>query len=168
MHVGGIFRMRKLFGSFAMLLALTLAPCAALADDGAPLEGVFAVNFTSTPSSPGLFDITANGIGILSNVGSASFQLQKTFDTTLKVPTFYGTFTMTALNGDTLTGTYAAVVGWGSAPDSIGNGAFSGQLTLTGGTGRYQGATGTVSFSALANGKTGQAVYSFKGVMHTQ
>ena len=142
---------------------LTFMQSAALADDGMPVEGILAVNFTSSPTSPGIIAISANGIGNLTNVGNLSFQLQKTLDTTGKVPLFSGTFTITAVNGDTLTGTYAAV---GAAPDAGGFGTFSGQLTVTGGTGRFQSASGFIPFGAMANGGLGQAAYSFKGSLH--
>ena len=69
---------------------------------------------------------------------------------------------MTDENGDTLAGNYAGVI---NAPDSKGFAPFSGQLTLTTGTGRFQNVKGTVSFTALANLGTGQAVYSFRGGM---
>ena len=144
-------------------MTLTFMHSAALAVDGMPIEGILAVNFTSSPTSPGIIAISANGIGNLTNVGNFSFQLEKTLDTTGKVPLFSGTFTITAVNGDTLTGTYAAV---GAAPDAGGFGTFSGQITVTGGTGRFQSASGVVPFSAMANGGLGQAAYSFKGFLH--
>jgi hypothetical protein len=143
-------------------MTLTFMHSAALAEDGMPVEGILAVNFTSSPTSPGIIAISANGIGNLTNVGNLSFQLQKTLDTTGKVPLFSGTFTITAVNGDTLTGTYAAV---SAAPDAGGFGTFSGQITVTGGTGRFQSASGIVPFSAIANGGLGQAAYSFKGFL---
>jgi hypothetical protein len=138
---------------------------AALAVDGMPVEGILAVNFTRSQTSPGIFDISATGIGSLTNVGNLSFQLQKTLDTTGKVPTFSGTFTITAENGDTLTGTYAGVT---AGPDAAGFGTFSGQITVTGGTGRFQGASGSIPFGAMgySNSGIGQAAYSFKGVLH--
>ncbi len=159
-----------LFASSLLALAamtLTVTCGAALAGDGMPIEGILAVNLTLSPTSPGIASISANGIGNLTNVGNLSFQLQKTLDTTGKVPTFSGTFTITAENSDTLTGTYAGVT---SGADSSGFGTFSGQITVTGGTGRFQGASGFVPFSALAysNAGVGQAVYSFKGVLHMQ
>ena len=146
-------------------MVLTLTHSAALADDGVPVEGILAVNIATSPTSPGIVAISANGIGKLTNVGNFSFQLQKTLDTTGKVPTFSGTFTMTAENGDTLTGTYAGVT---SGADSNGFGTFSGQLTVTGGTGRFQTVSGFIPFSALSysNSGVGQAAYSFKGVLH--
>jgi hypothetical protein len=160
--------MTKLLGSLALAaMSVAVAPKPALAADGMPVEGSLAVNFTGTPISPGMVSISANGIGELTNVGNLSFQLQKTLDTTVKVPTFSGTFTITAENGDTLTGTYAGVT---SGADSNGYGTFSGQITVTGGTGRFQNASGFVPFRALAysNAGVGQAVYSFKGVLQVQ
>jgi len=159
---------RKPFSISFRLLALaavtvTLPSSAALAGDGMPIEGILAVNFTRSTTSPGIFAVSANGIGNLSNVGNLSFQLQKTLDFTATIPTMVGTFTITAANGDTFTGTYGGVI---TAPDSNGFAAFSGQITVTSGTGRFQGASGSVSFHACSN--NGVAAYSFKGVLSTQ
>ena len=158
--------MTKFLGFCALAtMTFTLTSGTALADEGVPVEGILAVNITTSPTSPGIVAISANGIGKLTNVGNFSFQLQKTLDTTGKVPTFSGTFTITAENGDTLTGTYAGVT---SGPDSAGFGTFSGQLTVIGGTGRFQSASGFIPFSALAYSSSGvgQAAYSFKGALH--
>ncbi len=146
-------------------MTLTLTSSAVLADDGMPIEGILAVNFTSSPTSPGIIAISANGIGSLTNVGNLSFQLQKILDTTGKVPTFSGTFTITAENGDTLSGTYAGVT---AGADSSGYGTFSGQITVTGGTWPLRGRQQSIPFGALAysNSGVGQAAYSFKGVLH--
>jgi hypothetical protein len=151
----------RLLALAAMTLILTSS--AALAVDGMPIEGILAVNFTGTQTSPGIVDVTATGIGNLSSVGNLSFQLHKTLDFTAKIPTMVGTFTITAASGDTLTGTYGGVI---TVPDSNGFAAFSGQITVMSGTGRFQGASGNVSFSACSN--NGVAAYSFKGVLSTQ
>jgi len=76
---------RKPFSISFSLLALaavtvTLPSSAAQAGDGMPIEGMLAVNFTRSTTSPGIFAVSANGIGNLSNVGNLSFQLQKTLD----------------------------------------------------------------------------------------
>jgi hypothetical protein len=144
-------------------MTLTLTRSAALAVDGMPVEGILAVNFTTSQTSPGVFAVSANGIGNLTNVGNLSFQLQKTLDFTAKYPTMLGTFTITAQNGDTLSGTYAGVI---SVPDSNGYAHFSGQIAVTDGTGRFQGASGSIGFTAYSN--SGVAAYSFKGVLNTQ
>jgi hypothetical protein len=151
----------RLLALAAMTLLFTYG--SALADDGVPVEGILAVNFTSSPTAPGIFAISANGVGRLTNVGNLSFQLQKTLDTTVKVPAYSGTFTITAANGDTLTGTYSAV---SAPPEAGGYGTFSGQITVTGGTGRFQSASGIIPFSAMASAAAGQAAYSFKGFLH--
>ena len=151
----------RLFAVAAMTLIITQST--ALAGEGMPVEGILAVNFTRSTTSPGIFAVSANGIGNLSNVGNLSFQLQKTLDFTATIPTMVGTFTITAANGDTVTGTYGGVI---TVPDSNGFAAFSGQITVTSGTGRFQGASGSVSFSACSN--NGVAAYSFKGVLNTQ
>jgi hypothetical protein len=167
-----IQRLRRLFAGLSPLLAagsipftlaaltLVLVPKVSLSDDELPIRGGLAVNFTANQTSPGVFSIAAKGIGNTSRVGNLLFDLHKTID--FNNGSMQGTFVMTAENGDTLSGTYAGVIG---QPDSKGFTTFSGQLAFTAGTGRLQDPRGTVSFTGLANLGTGQAVYSFKGAM---
>jgi hypothetical protein len=148
-------------GSIFTLAAFTLiGPNAALAEAALPIDGTFSVNFTATPASPGIYSVEAHGIGSTSHAGNLFFDLTKTVDFTNG--TLQGNFKMTDETGDTITGTYAGVI---RPPDSKLFAPFSGLLTLLAGTGRYQNVKGTVSFTALANMATAQAVYSFKGVM---
>jgi hypothetical protein len=159
---------KSLTGKFVLtVVAFTLfhAGSTALAANGVLVEGMFAVDFQTSQASAGIYNFTVNGIGVLSNVGTSSIQVQKTLDLTGKVPVFSGTFTITAVNGDTLTGDYLAVP---SATDAAGYTPFSGVLTIRGGTGRFQAAAGAVSFSALASSNTSQAVYSMKGMVQTE
>jgi hypothetical protein len=143
------------FALAALLLAAS--PKAALADD-LPIQGVFSVNFTATPTAvPNVVSVLAHGIGNTSHTGDVFLTIQKTID--FKNGAMQGTFTMTAENGDTLAGNYSGVI---SPPDSKGFAPFSGQLTITGGSGQFGGAKGTASFNALANLLTGQAVYSVR------
>ncbi len=58
-----------------------------------------------------------------------------------------GTFTKTAANGDQLSGTYSGIGTVIVAPNPVGEFAVNGTLTFTGGTGRFAGATGTVSMT---------------------
>jgi hypothetical protein len=53
-------------------LTLTQTNNAALADDGVPVEGILAVDFTASQTSPGIIAISANGVGMLTNVGNLS------------------------------------------------------------------------------------------------
>jgi len=53
-----------------------------------------------------------------------------------------------AANGETLSGT---VLGTALPPDQHNMATFSGTMTITAGTGRYQGATGTVLYRGIAN-----------------
>lgn len=65
---------------------------------------------------------------------------------------YLGTFSMTAPNRkDSVSGTYSGV---NDTPDPLdffyGWGPFSGNLTITGGTGKFEGAKGSVNFTATA------------------
>jgi hypothetical protein len=167
-----VLRLHRLFTGLSPLLAarsiaftlaaltLVIAPKAALPDDELPIGGSLGVNFTANQTSPGVFTIVANGIGNTSHLGNFLFELHKTIN--FNDGSMQGTFVMTADNGDTLSGTYAGVLG---QPDSKGFTTFSGLLTFTGGIGRFQNPKGAVSFTGLANVSTGQAVYSLKGGM---
>jgi hypothetical protein len=58
-----------------------------------------------------------------------------------------GSFVKTAANGDQLFGTYVGSASVIQPPSPIGVFGISGTLTFTGGTGRFNGATGTTTMS---------------------
>jgi hypothetical protein len=154
---GGISIMTKLLGSLALAAFIfAVAPKAALADDGRPFKGSFAVAFASTPNTgtppvtycggaPLLMVVEAHGDGY-STLGPLGFSLQKTAGGGL----FHGCLTLTAPNGDTLTATYDATA---VAPTNANHFTpASGTLTFTGGTGRFSGASGSAYFTAVFAG----------------
>jgi len=133
---------------------------AARADVPLPIDGTFSVNFTSTPTAPGIFSVVARGIGNTAHAGNLFFAVRKTVN--FNDGTLQGTFTMTGENGDTLNGDYSGVV---SPSDPKGFAPLSGQLTFTAGTGRFHNVKGAAPFTALVNLGTGQAVYSLSGAI---
>jgi hypothetical protein len=72
-----------------------------------------------------------------------------------------GTRTFTAANGDEL---YASVVG-ASTPAGPGLIAFSATFTFTGGTGRFENASGTATGTGVANQTTGATSVSLHGAL---
>lgn len=142
----------RLFVGSALVAAasLALAPAAARADD-VPFQGAISVTATANPNtanvvycggSPYALVAEVHGNGYTS-LGAFAFAVMKTGD--LPGP-IHGCAALTAANGDTLMAIYDGTVG---AADSNGFAPATGTMTITGGTGKFQGASGTVNFSAV-------------------
>lgn len=159
---------------------IALMPKGALAEEGVPIKGTFSVTITlitspsscgtgdncitcvTNPQTPGVY-IEAQGIGDTSKLGALFFEVQKCLNPAGGLfGTYEGTFTMTAPNGkDSLTGTYTGKNT--SALDPYNFVPFSGELKITGGTGKFDDARGSVRFTAVANGKNFMAFYAVEG-----
>lgn len=173
------------------LLALTattlaLKPRAAQADEGAPFKGTLTVQVEVIPTIGGCapgdvncttcvgnssFYVEAQGIGDTS-LGTMFGEVLKCFNPTAgSFGTYAGTLTTTAPNGkDSLTWAYSGQND--NAGDFYGFGPFSGVLTVMGGTGKFDGASGSATFTAVggpaspgpnANSVVGMAFYSVHG-----
>ena len=135
--------------ALSLASALILMPSSALADDGVPIQAAFTVTATSMPNTGGVtycggpalpLTVEAKGSGF-SSLGALSLSLQKT----ISVPgAMHGCLTLTAPNGDTL---YATYDGNEDVPDAHGFISATGTLIFTGGTGRFQGGSGTATFT---------------------
>ena len=101
-----------------------------------------------TPGSP-IVSIVSGGSGRVSHLGNA--QMISPHTTNVVTGDTAGDQIFTAANGDTLT----AYCAGGATPPSEG-GAVVGELdcTITGGTGRFEGATGGYTFSFVASPRT--------------
>ena len=141
--------MKILLGFIALATVISgLAPQRAFAD-GRPFRGSFAVAFSTTLNTaavsycggpPLARDVEAHGNGTTS-LGTFSFTLFKTVGGGV----FHGCLTLTAPNGDTLDATYH---GGGTAANAHLFAPSAGTLTFTGGTGRFENATGSAVFTA--------------------
>jgi hypothetical protein len=120
-----------------------------------PIQASFAVAFSATPNTantaycggtPGPVAIEAHGDGF-STLGALALSLQKT----QSGPLFHGCITLTAPNGDSLTAIYDAAVSapQGAPPNPNHFAPASGTLMFTGGTGRFAGASGKATFTAV-------------------
>ena len=166
--------------SLLVLAAMTivLAPKGAQANEGVPIKGNFTVAFAFITNSNacGVDDtcmtcinnsgdyIEAQGIGGTSNQGTLFLEVQKCLNPAGGLfGTYAGTFTMTAPNGkDSLTGMYSGKND--NAGDAYGFGPFSGKITITGGTGKFEGAQGSARFTAVAS-PNNMAFYSVEGTV---
>lgn len=131
-------------------MSCVMAPQTVLAYD-MPIQASFAVAYSATPNTgnviycggtPGAVAIEAHGDGF-STLGALALSLQKT----ASGPLFHGCLTLTAPNGDSLSAIYDAA---GSAPPNANHfSPATGTLTFTGGTGRFAGASGKATFTAV-------------------
>ena len=131
------------------LAALTMVSLSssALAKAQVPIKGEFATEFTFS-SPPPVAHLTLSGSGWASHLGKATcFSGNEVVDFTQQpLPTLTGTLTLTAANGDTLTGEMDAI----AIPAQDGSITFFGTLTITGGTGRFANAKSELQ-AALAH-----------------
>ncbi|MEO5997497.1 MAG: hypothetical protein ABIN89_12230 [Chitinophagaceae bacterium] len=115
-----------------------------------PLKGEFVASVTViVPPSPGVLEqlrITGKGSG--TPFGKATFEENVKVDVTASPETVKGTETITAENGDQI---FSTVSGYVSPPDAKGNYQVFNTSTITGGTGKYAGATGTYKETYTGN-----------------
>jgi hypothetical protein len=145
-HARTIQRIRRGAVLVAALAALAL-PAAALGGARVPLKisdsGSWGVGVHDCGSQlPVFVDTTGTG----THLGRYAYASQECAD--LGGATFAGAFTITAANGDTLVGTYAGTF----TVDGGGTIHYEQTNTVTGGTGRFAGASGSFHVSGLAYG----------------
>jgi len=156
--------------SLGLLLGLAVMTAAlrskaAQSDEGVPFSGTLTVQFViSQICAPGdtnctactgtnNFYVEAQGIGDTS-LGTQFVEVLKCFDPNGfgGLGSYAGTLTTTAPNGkDSLTWAYSGQNS--TLADFYGFGPFDGTLTIAGGTGKFEGAHGSASFTA-ASGPT--------------
>ena len=156
----------------------------ALADEGVSIRGNFtvAISFIQDPTTCGVGDkcvacvtnfpprfyIDAEGIGDTSRLGTMFLKIQKCLDPAASpFGSYDGTFTLTAPNGkDSLIGIYTGKNT--NAGDAYGFNTFSGDLKITGGTGRFDDAQGHAHFTAVAHGSSATAFYAVEGFVSSR
>ena len=130
--------------------------------ENAPFKGHDSGTFEFTPTgcTAGLTPLRTHTIGTGTLIGAYTFETQECFNTTAL--TFSGSFTITAANGDTLSGAYAGNI-TGFLDDVTAVYVFT--ATVTGGPGRFAGATGVLPGTGRANLATFQESRTFSGTI---
>lgn len=129
----------------------TTAADAAPAEHRVPFKAVDRGTFTTTPLDDGrvFTEDTAHGRG--THVGAYDLHASEVIDlATLAVTD--GSFTVTAANGDTLSGSYEGTASGTSDPQVI---TYHVQGPVSGGTGRFVGTHGWLVWDGVANLGTG-------------
>jgi hypothetical protein len=147
----GDLRRRTLLG---LLVLVALAwPMHAAADNNLPLKGSESGTFRLLgPCDTGGIALEVSGTGHATFLGSYSSHYRECFDPATGAVTS-GSFTLTAANGDTLYGTYGGQALPTGDPTVV---SYDDPGVVTGGTGRFAGATGIANTSGVANLATGE------------
>ena len=148
-------------GSLLIVLTALALPPQALAGAQVPLKGSdsggFGPGAHSCPSGYDPLDI--DGTGNATHLGNYTYHADECFNGTSLA--FYGTFTMTAANGDTIVGRYA-----GEVPPFVGAIAvYEQDAEVSRGTGRFAGASGEFHVSVIANLATGDYTQTMSGTV---
>ena len=138
---------RRRAGALLVLLAALALPVQALAGGQVPLKGWDSGSFTLAADGcgPGVFAVVIDDAGKATHVGAYVYHADECFDG--GAGTFSGTFTITAANGDSISGTYAGTVVGGAGELAF----YEQDAVITGGTGRFAGASGAFHLSGIAN-----------------
>lgn len=139
-------------------LLLTLAGPVA-AGDQVTFKGRLEGTVTVTPLDPPLASVLIEATGNASQLGSFTLEIPHLVNQALR--TGIGTYVFTAANGDTLTADFAGQ----ATLVSPGVLATHETAVITGGTGRFAGATGTFTADRTFFVATGLTVGSFEGTI---
>jgi hypothetical protein len=144
-------RRRTLIG-LLVLPALAL-PMQAAANDRLPLKGPETGTFQLLgPCETGGMILEVTGAGHATQLGNYSGNYRECLDPATGAVTG-GTFTLTAANGDKVFGTY---IGQALPTDNPNVVTYQDPGVITGGTGRFAGASGIVGTSGVVNLATGE------------
>jgi len=135
-------------GISAVVLAL---PLGALAGSQVPLKGGDVGGFGpgDHACSPGYDALDIDGVGHATQVGRYTYHADECFNGATLL--FTGSFSITAANGDRITGTYSGEVPVIAFPLAV----YEQDMIVTGGTGRFADASGQLHGRGVANLATG-------------
>jgi len=146
----------------AMLLTTALAGAAVAADKLVPFSGSFQGRETDIFQGPppGTLAVNGSGGGIATHLGQFSLTWQLTVN--LANASATGSFTFTAANGDSI---FTMISGQAEPTDTPGVVRIVEINTVTGGTGRFEGAKGSFTVDRLLDLNTGLTSGSFHGTI---
>jgi hypothetical protein len=153
----------KRFSSAATLVLVLLAasgfaaPAAAAAQ--VPFQGTLQGDVTRSGAPPVLsVDVSADGTATL--LGQFAVSIPHEVNVVTRIAT--GDYLFVAANGDTLTATFTGQAMPTADPTVL---AIVEHATITGGTGRFAGATGSFTTERLYDSVAGTTIGSFEGTI---
>jgi hypothetical protein len=148
--------------SFALSLAFALVAWGlagqTLAAEHVPFKGSLDGVVTHTPVDPETDFVVVDAMGTATRLGRFTVTVPHLVDTPTR--TAMGSYEFTAANGDTLT---ADFTGQAMPTQTVGVIAIVETATITGGTGRFAGATGSFVVERLFDRIADTTIGSFEG-----
>jgi hypothetical protein len=152
-------RYRSVAGlALAVLVVLILAAPAA-AQVPVPFNGRLVGVDIGTPVVPPIVSAQVKATGHATSLGKFTYTALLTVNTATGLGS--GTFLFTTVNGDTVIGTISGKATF-TPPNVL---SIMEIATITGGTGRFTGATGSLTITRLKNTVTGVTTASFTGII---
>ena len=128
-------------------------------DQEVPFKGKLEGAATITPLTPPFLSVSIEGTGNATHLGRFTVEIPHVVNTTNRTST--GTYEFTAPNADTLTAGFTGQASL-TAPGVL---SIVETATITGGTGRFAGATGSFTVERLIDTGTGLTTGSFEGTI---
>jgi hypothetical protein len=152
---------------FALAIAMAVSLVAVLggaklapAGEQAPFKGRLEGNVTVTPLAPPRLHVDVEATGNATHLGRFALEIPHVVDPATR--TAAGTYEFTAANGDKL---YADFTGTATPTATPGVLSIEETAIITGGTGRFAGATGSFTSERLYDTTAGTTTGSFEGTI---
>ena len=154
----------KRYRSAALLAPVVLAivglASPVTAGEQAPLEGKFKGDVTVTPLTPPFVSVDVEATGKATLLGKFTLDIPHVVNRATR--TAIGSYVFTAANGDKLTADFTGTAAPTATPGVL---YIEETATITGGTGRFAGATGSFVTERLFNTITKRTAGSFAGTI---
>ena len=148
------------FALGVLTLLVFAAPVAAR--DQVPFKGRLDGVATVAPLTPPFVSVNIEGSGQATHLGN--FEVSIPHVTNRSNGTAVGSYLFTAANGDTLTADFTSQVTPTDVPGVV---SVAVTATITGGTGRFAGATGSFDAERIVDMAHGTVIESFDGTIST-
>ena len=133
------------------------------AGEQVPFKGSFEGDVTVTPLAPPLLRVDVEATGKATHLGKFTLDIPHVVDPATR--TAVGSYEFTAANGDKV---YAEFTGIATPTATPGVLYIEETATITGGTGRFAGATGSFTGERLYDTTAGTTIGSFEGTISSR